>query len=105
YGDEAGMWSPDDPSNRQPMVWKDLQPYEDPEVKFDQDVFDFYKHVIAIRQGWPQLQTGMFRPIVTDDAHGVFAFSRELDGKSAYVLINRSDKSQDVQLKLGDADS
>ena len=24
YGDEAGMWSPDDPSDRQPMIWKDL---------------------------------------------------------------------------------
>ena len=22
YGSEAGMWSPDDPSNRQPMIWR-----------------------------------------------------------------------------------
>ena len=43
YGDENGMWSPDDPSNRQPMVWKDLEPYDDPEVKFDDDLFAFYQ--------------------------------------------------------------
>ncbi|HMD54641.1 MAG TPA: alpha-amylase family glycosyl hydrolase, partial [Phycisphaerae bacterium] len=32
YGDEVGMWSPSDPSDRQPMVWQDLTPYADPEV-------------------------------------------------------------------------
>ena len=28
YGDEVGMWGPDDPSNRKPMLWPDLGPYE-----------------------------------------------------------------------------
>src|SRR5207253_7061312 len=88
YGDENGMWSPDDPSNRQPMVWKDLEPYENPEVKFDQDIFDFYRRVIAIRERFPQLQSGMFRSILTDDEHGVFGFARELNGRAIYVLLN-----------------
>ena len=28
YGDEVGMWGSDDPNNRKPMLWKDLEPYE-----------------------------------------------------------------------------
>ena len=28
YGDEVGMWGPDDPGPRKPMVWADLE-YED----------------------------------------------------------------------------
>jgi hypothetical protein len=31
YGDEAGMWGADDPSNRKPMLWEDLEPYAKPE--------------------------------------------------------------------------
>ena len=87
------------------MVWKDKEPYDDAEVKFDQDVFDFYQRAIAIREVFPPLQTGMFRPIVTDDEHGVIAFARELNGKAVYVAINRSDKDQTVRLKLNDQDA
>lgn len=32
YGDEVAMWGGTDPDDRQPMVWKDLAPYEDPEL-------------------------------------------------------------------------
>ncbi len=28
YGDEVGMWGSDDPNNRKPMLWKDLEPYD-----------------------------------------------------------------------------
>ncbi|MGH8598964.1 MAG: glycoside hydrolase family 13 protein, partial [Gammaproteobacteria bacterium] len=28
YGDEAGMFGADDPTDRKPMLWKDLQPYD-----------------------------------------------------------------------------
>src|SRR2546430_4360427 len=75
YGDEAGMWGPDDPSNRQPMVWKDLEPYEDPEVKFDPEVFGAYQRAIAVREKLEALQTGFFRPLVADDGAGVYGFA------------------------------
>src|SRR6185436_642540 len=85
YGDENGMWSPDDPSNRQPMVWKDKLPYDDPEVRFDDDLFAFYQRAIAVRERFEALQLGFFRPVKIDDASGTFAFARELDGKCVYV--------------------
>ena len=103
YGDEAGMWSPDDPSNRMPMVWKDLEPYENPEVKFDQQQFDFYQRAIAIRESMPALRTGFFRPVDIDDADGVYCFARDLGDDHVYVALNRSDKPVTVKFKV-DAD-
>lgn len=100
YGDEAGMWSPDDPSNRQPMVWKDLEPYDNPNVKFDQDVFDFYQRAIAVRNSLPALRTGSFRPVKIDDAAGIYAFAREFDGKTVYVVLNHSDKPNTVEFAV-----
>jgi glycosidase len=96
YGDEAGMWSPDDPSNRQPMIWKDLEPYDDPEVKFDQEKFDWYQRLIATRNHLPALQTGFFHPVKIDDAKNIFVYSRDLGDQHAYVVINRSSESAAV---------
>lgn len=90
YGDEAGMWSPDDPSDRMPMIWKDLGTYEDKEVKFDDVTFDAYARAIAVRRALPELQTGYMQPTYSDDGTGVVAFARELDGKTAIVVVNRS---------------
>ena len=30
------------------MVWKDLEPYDNPQVKFDDDLFAWYQRLIAI---------------------------------------------------------
>jgi glycosidase len=92
YGDEAGMWSPDDPSNRQPFPWPDQGPYEGSSDGFDQDTFDYFQRAIAIRHAVPALRTGDFQPVMTDDDNGVLVFARQLDGESlAYVVINRGD--------------
>lgn len=89
YGDEAGMWSADDPSNRQPMIWKDLEPYDDPQVTFNQQLFDWYKNLIAIRNSHPALRLGFYRPVSMDD-DGVFVYARDLGGEHIYIAINRS---------------
>jgi cyclomaltodextrinase len=98
YGDEAGMWSADDPSDRQPMVWKDLEPYDNPEVKFDQEKFDWYQKLIAIRQHFPALQTGFFHPVLIDDRRGIIAYSRTLGSESVVVVLNHTDHEQTVEV-------
>jgi glycosidase len=100
YGNEAGMWSPDDPSNRQPMVWKDLEPYDDKHVRFDADVFSTYQRAIAARNTLPALRTGFYRAIKTDDAAGVIAFARESGDQQVYVVLNRSASARDVQVPV-----
>ncbi len=92
YGDEAGMWSPTDPSDRMPMWWKDLEPFDEPTYTFNQQQFDFYQRAIAIRRKLEALQIGSFHPLLVDDKHGVYAFERELDHQTVCVVMNRSDK-------------
>jgi glycosidase len=98
YGDEAGMWGPDDPSNRQPLVWKDLEPYDDPQVKFDQAQFEHYQRCIAIRKALSPLQLGFFRPVLIDNERKIYAFAREMDGKNVYVVINKNDGATSIDL-------
>jgi cyclomaltodextrinase / maltogenic alpha-amylase / neopullulanase len=100
YGDETGMFGPDDPSNRMPMVWKDLEPYDNKDVKFDQTQFDRYVRDIAVREALVPLQVGFYRPVITDNDHGVLAFARDYQGKSVYVIVNRSSTENRVELPV-----
>jgi glycosidase len=100
YGDETGMWGPDDPSNRQPMVWRDLEPYDDPQVKFDPQIFQTYQRAIATRAKLPALQTGFFHTILADDQTGTYAFARDLGEQHVYFALNRSAHDQRVSIPV-----
>lgn len=99
YGNEAGMWSPDDPSNRQPFPWPDQGPCPR-DVGFNEDIFRHYQRAIALRNTLPALQTGSFAVTMTDDERGIFAFTRELDEQTVHVVLNRSDEEQIVTLSV-----
>jgi glycosidase len=101
YGDEVGMWGATDPDDRQPMVWKDRAPYDDPEVTFHQSLFDSYVRLIAIRKRFEALQTGFFHALVTDDARNVLAYSRDLGDAHVYVVVNRGAETQSVTVPVG----
>ncbi len=100
YGDEAGMWGPDDPSNRMPMVWKDLEPYDGEGVAFDQDLFDWYKRCIAVRNTLPALRTGVYKTTYTDNMMGIAVYERRLHDQVVYVAINRSERQASLSLAV-----
>jgi cyclomaltodextrinase len=104
YGDEAGMWGPDDPSNRMPMLWRDLGTYEDPQVKFNKELFDAYRRAIAAREQTPALQLGFFRTILAEDQHGVYGFERQLGDQHVYIVLNRGDQHRRVKLPVQGAE-
>ncbi len=104
YGDEAGMWGADDPSNRMPMIWRDLMPYDNPEVTFDAELFSWYQRLIAIRRGLPALRRGFFRTLIADDQNDVLAYARDLDNDHVYVVINRSAEARTIRLPLAEQD-
>ena len=60
-GDEMGMWGADMGDTRKPLIWPDYEfeketvhplghPKPNDEVRFDEDLFGFYKKLIAIRK-------------------------------------------------------
>jgi cyclomaltodextrinase / maltogenic alpha-amylase / neopullulanase len=109
-GDEAGMWGADDPDDRKPMLWDDLT-YEherthpipgmtrtDDEVKFDHELFNYYKMLVGIRNKTAALRRGDFTSILLDDAKNLYAFKRTLEDSEAIVLLNNSEVGQRVEL-------
>ena len=101
YGDEVGMWGGTDPDDRQPMIWKDLAPYEDPELRFNQELFDRYVRLLAIHRRFAALQTGFAHTVLADDARTLLVYGRDLGDDHVYVLVNRSADPQSVDLRLG----
>jgi hypothetical protein len=96
YGDEVGMFGADDPIDRKPMLWRDLQPYDNPQDAVMDDVWNQYARVIAIRNAYPALRTGMYQTLLTDDANDIFAFTRTLGKDVVAVVINNSANDQSV---------
>lgn len=104
YGTEAGMWGPDDPSDRMPMIWEDLLPYADSSIEFRRPLFEHYQKLIAIRDALPALRQGLFRTVMTDDAAGLIVYERSLDGQHVYVALNRSSKSIQALFPVAESD-
>jgi len=98
YGDEVGMWGADDPHCRKPMVWKDLEPYDDPAEHVREDILEHYRRLIAIRCTYPALRVGELRFVLTDDAAETVAYVRSLGSQRVLVAINNSDKEQSVAI-------
>ena len=109
YGDEAGMWGAFDPDDRMPMVFPDLK-YDaqtnDPrglarerdEVKFDQELFSFYKLAIALRRQHDALNHGDCTFVAADDKQRVLAFSRNSEKEKLVIALNRADQDAKVQI-------
>ncbi|MBF9239652.1 alpha-glucosidase C-terminal domain-containing protein [Hymenobacter sp. BT683] len=100
YGDEAGMWGPNDPDCRKPMVWADQQyapetanpdqsSHAPDAVAFNKDLFAWYQKFIALRRRSPAIQRGTFTTVATDDARQLYAFRRTLGNDDVLVVFNR----------------
>ncbi|MCP4835629.1 MAG: DUF3459 domain-containing protein [Phycisphaera sp.] len=100
YGDEAGMWGSDDPNNRKPMLWEDLEPYEEPGQSVMREHLAFYRDAIALRKAHPALRTGSFTTILTDDEQDVMAFVREDDSEEVLVVLNAGEDEARISLPV-----
>ena len=99
YGDEVGMWGADDPTNRKPMLWKDLEPYEDPSDNFVMDDhLEFYRRAIALRNGHVALRRGSIRTLLVDDALDTWVFLREYEDDVVLVALNASDREVSLEV-------
>ncbi len=116
YGTESGMDGADDPDDRMPMVWDDLEyaprtmgPYgkldKSYPVAFDKNLHDFYQKLFAMRKNCEPLRRGDFKVIAVNDEDQAIAFTRSYDGQTVLVVLNRGDKQSTVELALDGAKS
>ena len=120
YGDEAGMWGANDPDCRKPMIWPDTVYYPEiflpdqskkgiPDiVQFDEELYEFYKKLIHIRNDYEELQIGSFIELLIDDSAEVYVYSRSLENngilKEIIVAINKGKKPQQVTISTDHKD-
>lgn len=101
-GDEVGMFGADDPHNRMPMWWKDLEPYENAEdIYVNKNLLDYYTRLVAIRNTYPSLRTGDFRKALSHDEKDVYAFWRFIPLKREgrlLIALNNSEKEQEFEV-------
>lgn len=114
HGTEAGMWGADDPDDRKPMIWPDLDydaeshnprgsDRQPDQVVFDHDLHVFYRGTIRLRKHFPALRRGSFHPVLAHDAAKALVFRRTLDDQTLYVAVNRGEGpwSADVPVPRG----
>jgi glycosidase len=94
YGDEIGMEGGPDPDNRRTMIWE--------ESRWDRDLLDFYRRLIALRRASPALRRGEYRTLVADDARGLFAFLRIDAHERVVVAFNRGKRHARLSLDAAD---
>lgn len=112
YGDEAGMWGADDPSDRKPMVWPDKNyldevnhPLSEERPRdrnnFDHELFQWYQKLISLRNRYELLQTGFYKPLVAKDKAELFTFVRyNRKGDFVLVALNRSEQPRQLTVEL-----
>ncbi|MFP4691215.1 MAG: glycoside hydrolase family 13 protein [Bacteroidales bacterium] len=108
YGTEAGLWGADDPGDRKPMLWPELE-YDDEvnhpysrsrprdTVAFDGDLHAWYRELGHLRANQPALRTGEVTMAASDDDAGVFAFVRHTEDDLVVVMINRGEQPYDLE--------
>ncbi|QGP90952.1 Neopullulanase 2 [Neomoorella glycerini] len=94
YGDELGMTGGPDPDCRRTMPWEPRA--------WDQDLLNFYRRLIALRQRLLPLRRGYFQPLFTDDRADVYAYARRLAGERVIVILNAGDLPQAITLAAGE---
>lgn len=88
YGDEYGMTGGNDPDCRRGMVWD--------EAYQNQEVYQWYRKLLQIRKQYSVLTEGRIKDVFCDDAQGVFAVVRELDGEELVLLAHVKDGEMTV---------
>ncbi len=93
YGDEIGMRGEMDPDCRGAFPWNPAQ--------WDQNLRNYYKKLIAIRNQYPALRRGNFRSLMRHNNNRTFAYLREDSRDKIMVVMNNNTRPQDVAIETG----
>lgn len=110
YGTEAGMWGGDDPDDRMPMVWEDLEyepmtnhprggKFDKPQiVAFNADLYKHFSSAFGLRGQSEALKTGDYKQLTADNERKVFGFERNAGSERMIAYFNRSDKEAKIKI-------
>ncbi len=90
YGDEIGMQGSFDPDNRRPMIWN--------QEEWNQDIFQFLKILIKLRNSYSELKKGSFQELYYQDE--LFSYVRQLDENFTIVILNNNNKPISCSIPL-----
>jgi len=108
-GDEMGMYGADDPDNRKPLLWPDIEfetetqsdyskySYAEKPV-FDKEMFDYLKSLIKLRKTFPVLNAANYAFIDFDQDSELLAYSRSNDKQMISVFINNSQNEMSIPI-------
>lgn len=95
YGDEVGLVGGRDPDNRRAMEW-------DP-GKWNHELRDFIKRLIAIRKHCMPLRQGDWRELLIDTRQNLCLFLRQTVENHTLLLFNNQDQPVSTTINLGTA--
>lgn len=103
-GDEMGMWGSDDLHTRKPLIWPEYE-FEDEsfhplgktraneQVKFNQDLFDYYQFMVKLRRANPVLASGKLEFTEFSDSKQLLSYRRyDEKGNQVWVIFNTGNK-------------
>jgi cyclomaltodextrinase len=109
-GDEMGMWGGGDPHNRKPLIWPEYsfdnesghplgKSRPSDEVRFNQELFEYYQFLVKLRRANPVLSTGAIEFVEQDNSKRLLSYRRYSDkGENAYIVFNTGRKRQQIIL-------
>ncbi len=114
YGDEVGMWGADDPHDRKPMLWSNLN-YDDEiissgsgfkkgfgkyKVSPNLQLLNFYKKMIRIRNQSEALKLGDVQFLYANNEKISFAFERTYKKEKIIVAFNLGNETNNFDLVI-----
>lgn len=91
YGDEAGMTGDNDPDCRRCMIWDET---------IDNDIYNWYYKLIAVRKKHEAVRKGDYRTIAVDSSADLFGFVRRYEEDIVYVMIHKGDGEAEALLPV-----
>ena len=88
YGEEAGMWGFDDPINRRPFPWDNI----------NNDILSHYKNFAQIRKKYKQEFKGFFE---FENISRLLVYNYSSDRGKLKIIANMSDETGEYSLKKG----
>ena len=117
YGDEVGMWGADDPHDRKPMIWEELD-YDDEvitrqsgfktgygkyEVEPNNELKMFYKNLIHLRNSNSAFLTGTLNFLYVNDEKKSFVFERNENENRFLIAFNLGNQPDVIKIPIDES--